>query len=76
MRKQVFQHGISAVNGSSLRKKIWPYLLHVFKWDTTRAERDAVWEAKSKEYDDIKSEWFDSQEVFESEAIMEVIGIT
>jgi len=44
MRREVFRRGISPKG--TLRSKIWPFLLGVFDWDTTKSERDKVWEEK------------------------------
>lgn len=44
MRREVFRKGISSVG--NLRKKVWPFLLGVFAWDTTESERSRLWKEK------------------------------
>ena len=44
MRKEVFRRGIAPDEG--LRKKIWPFLLGVYPWDATQAQRLESWEEK------------------------------
>lgn len=44
MRREVFRRGITP-DGDS-RKKIWPFLLGVYEWEVTQAERLDAWEAK------------------------------
>ena len=43
-RREVFRRGISS--HGSLRKQIWPFILGVYDWDVTHAERLDLWEAK------------------------------
>lgn len=40
-KREVFRRGISGEK--DLRKKIWPFLLGVFDWNTTAVERAAFW---------------------------------
>lgn len=35
-RRRIFQRGVAV----SARKVVWPYLLGVYLWDSTKAERD------------------------------------
>lgn len=44
MRREIFRRGISPKG--ALRKKIWPFLLGVYLWDATQAERAEAWDAK------------------------------
>jgi len=53
------------------RRKLWPYLLGVYAWDVTEAERRRLWDAKMKRYHEIKDEWFGKQEVFDRQDIVE-----
>ncbi|KAI0046690.1 RabGAP/TBC [Auriscalpium vulgare] len=69
MRQEVFRRGIS--DREQARKRIWPFLLGVMKWDATTEERDAHWEGKAKEYHDIKDEWFGKPEVFDRSDVVE-----
>jgi hypothetical protein len=43
-RREVFRRGVSGENG--LRKKVWPFLLGVFDWESNALERQKVWRKK------------------------------
>lgn len=43
-KREVFRRGISEKDG--LRKKIWPFLLGVLKWDSSAVERERYWHKK------------------------------
>ncbi|RKP07674.1 rab-GTPase-TBC domain-containing protein [Thamnocephalis sphaerospora] len=40
-----------------IRPAIWPFLLHVFPWNSTAAERESILEAKRAEYEALKQQW-------------------
>jgi len=47
-KREVFRRGISGEN--ELRKKVWPFLLGVFEWESTAEEREQVWQRKTSVY--------------------------
>ncbi|KAK0450802.1 rab-GTPase-TBC domain-containing protein [Armillaria borealis] len=51
--------------------RIWPFLLGVFDWDVTSEERTKNWEAKRKQYQNIKDEWCGVPEVFDRPDVLE-----
>ncbi|TFY55635.1 hypothetical protein EVJ58_g8124 [Rhodofomes roseus] len=70
MKREVFRRGISPKG--SLRKEVWPFLLGVFKWDATDAERRKQWEERSRaQYHSIKNEWWGVAEVFDRADVLE-----
>lgn len=44
MKREVFRRGISP--HGDMRKRIWPFLLGVYPWDVTQAERMDAWKEK------------------------------
>lgn len=69
MKREVFRKGISPAG--TLRKKIWPFLLDVFEWDVTEAERSRLWEEKRQRYHRLKDEWCGVPEVFDRPDVLE-----
>ncbi|PBK78088.1 RabGAP/TBC [Armillaria solidipes] len=69
MRREIFRRGISA--RGTLRQRIWPFLLGIFDWDVTSEERTKNWEAKRKQYQNIKDEWCGVPEVFDRPDVLE-----
>ncbi|KAI0341550.1 RabGAP/TBC [Trametopsis cervina] len=69
MKREIFRRGISP--HGELRKKIWPFLLSVYPWDVTQAQRMEAWQAKRKQYRDLKDEWWGVPEVFERQDVLE-----
>ncbi|CDO69529.1 hypothetical protein BN946_scf184785.g34 [Trametes cinnabarina] len=67
MRREIFRRGIDP----SIRKEVWPYLLGVHDWqgDATRRARD--WEAKRKQYRELKEQWWGVPEVFDRQDVIE-----
>ena len=47
-KREVFRRGISGEN--ELRRKVWPFLLGVFDWESTAEEREQVWQRKKSAY--------------------------
>ena len=47
-KREVFRRGISGEN--ELRRKVWPFLLGVFDWESTAEEREQVWQRKTSAY--------------------------
>lgn len=43
-KREVFRRGIGS--GNELRKKVWPFLLGVFEWDSNAIERETFWQQK------------------------------
>lgn len=69
MRREIFSRGTSSTG--MLRQEIWPFLLGVYEWDATAAERAQKWEEKRKQYQSLKNEWCGVPEVFERPDILE-----
>ncbi|KAF9457177.1 rab-GTPase-TBC domain-containing protein [Collybia nuda] len=67
MKREVFRRGISA----DMRQTIWPYVLGVFDWDATHAERTYNWGEKRKRYCRLKDEWCGVPEIFDRTDIVE-----
>jgi TBC1 domain family member 15 len=44
LRMEIFRRGVS--HKYDARRKLWPYLLGVYAWDVTEAERQRLWETK------------------------------
>jgi hypothetical protein len=44
LRMEIFRRGVS--DKYDARRKLWPYLLGVYAWDVTEAERQRLWDAK------------------------------
>ncbi|KAI8813151.1 rab-GTPase-TBC domain-containing protein [Cladochytrium replicatum] len=53
LQELVFLSGVE----NDIRPDVWKYLLGVYPWSSTDAERVVIMEAKSKEYYSIKSHW-------------------
>lgn len=69
MRRQVFQRGINPKG--TLRKKIWSFVLGVYEWDATHVQRTDAWEAKRKQYRELKDQWWGVPEVFDRQDVIE-----
>lgn len=67
MRAEVFRRGITP----SMRQTIWPYLLGVMPWDMSSEEREEYWEEKKRQYHDIHNQWFEVDEVFNREDVVD-----
>ncbi|KYQ88488.1 RabGAP/TBC domain-containing protein [Tieghemostelium lacteum] len=51
--KKIFYGGVD----DSIRKEVWPYLLHYYPFDSTYSSRDVLKFEKSQEYFTIKRQW-------------------
>ncbi|TFK29882.1 RabGAP/TBC [Coprinopsis marcescibilis] len=69
MRREIFMRGISSKG--TIRQKIWPFLLGVHEWDSTKRVREEAWIAKQKRYAVLKDEWFGVPEVFDRQDVIE-----
>ncbi|KAI0703630.1 RabGAP/TBC [Cytidiella melzeri] len=69
MKREIFRRGVNPEG--DLRKKIWPFLLGVYPWNVSQAQRMGSWEAKRKQYRDLKDEWWGVPEVFERQDVLE-----
>ena len=85
MRKEVFRRGVSP--RGDLRKRVWPFILGVFDWDASDADRAQKWEKKRyvgyghmkcctysycrQEYHRIKDQWCGVNEVFDRSDVVE-----
>lgn len=70
MKAAVFRRGV--VEKGMLRRKVWPFLLGVYEWDTDEATRKRDWEEKLRVYHNTKDEWFGISEVFDRQDIIDV----
>ncbi|XP_006458178.1 hypothetical protein AGABI2DRAFT_183265 [Agaricus bisporus var. bisporus H97] len=68
-KREIFRRGISG--GKDLRKKVWPFLLGVFNWNSTAAERATFWREQRQQYQKIKSEWWEVPDVFDRQDVIE-----
>ncbi|KAG6832365.1 hypothetical protein H0H92_002633 [Tricholoma furcatifolium] len=69
MKREVFRRGISTKG--KLRQTIWPFILGVYEWDSTRAERLQKWEEKRNLYHQFKDQWCGVPEVFDRPDVIE-----
>ncbi|KAF5358185.1 hypothetical protein D9756_001622 [Leucocoprinus leucothites] len=68
-KREVFRRGISEKNG--LRKKVWPFLLGVFEWESSAIEREKIWQRKRQQYQEVKDTWYGVPEVFDRQDTIE-----
>lgn len=57
--KDFIFHG--GLEDNNLRKEVWPYLLNVFPWDSSKDERDQLVDALKIEYEELKLKWGDNE---------------
>ncbi|GAA5896613.1 hypothetical protein JCM8208_004246 [Rhodotorula glutinis] len=57
-RRRIFQRGLA---GDEVRKSVWPFLLRVYPWTSSRAERVEIAEARSREYERAKRRWMEDE---------------
>ncbi|KIY50870.1 GTPase-activating protein gyp7 [Fistulina hepatica ATCC 64428] len=69
MKREVFRRGVCP--DGTLRKRVWPFLLDVYEWDTTQEERDRAWGEKKQRYHQIRDEWCGVPEVFDKPDVIE-----
>ncbi|TFK76505.1 RabGAP/TBC [Pluteus cervinus] len=69
MKHEIFRRGV--VPEHKLRRRIWPFLLGVHKWETTTEERQTEWAKKQKEYQELKAQWCGVPDVFDREDVIE-----
>ncbi|KAG8754030.1 GTPase activating protein [Serendipita sp. 396] len=67
MRQEIFRRGCAY----DVRQKAWPFILGVLPWDADEREREILWARRKAQYQDIKSEWYGVQEVFDRQDIQE-----
>lgn len=68
-KKRIFQRGLSA--DDTVRKEAWPFLLNVYEWDTTSAEREAEYIRKKRKYEELRAAWFGKRDVTTTEDFIE-----
>ncbi|KAK9897935.1 RabGAP/TBC [Cystobasidium minutum MCA 4210] len=66
-KKRIFQRGL--VEGA--RRKAWPFLLDVYPWDSTSAEREEIYKRNKEEYEHLKGQWFGRKEVTSTDQFVE-----
>ncbi|KAG0480031.1 hypothetical protein HPP92_010889 [Vanilla planifolia] len=59
LRKRIFYGGVE----HKLRKEVWKFLLGLYEYDSTYAEREFYQSVKKTEYETIKSQWKSISEV-------------
>lgn len=67
MRQEVFRRGCAY----DVRQKAWPFILGVLPWEADEREREIVWAKLKAQYHEIKSEWFQVDEVFNRQDIQD-----
>ncbi|GAA5988859.1 hypothetical protein JCM10908_006201 [Rhodotorula pacifica] len=67
-KRRIFQRGLA---DNDVRKQVWPFLLKLYPWTSTRQERSAIAEAKSSEYEKAKRGWMDDEDLHKSERYLE-----
>ncbi|KWU43943.1 GTPase-activating protein gyp7 [Rhodotorula sp. JG-1b] len=67
-KRRIFQRGLA---DNDVRKQVWPFLLKLYPWTSTRQERAAIAEAKSAEYDAAKRGWMDDEALHKTERYLE-----
>ncbi|GAA6041509.1 hypothetical protein JCM8097_001914 [Rhodosporidiobolus ruineniae] len=67
-RRRIFQRGLA---DHDVRKEVWPFLLKVYPWSSTRDARRHIWESKSAEYERIKRSWMQDEKLQATERFQE-----
>ncbi|GAA5836617.1 hypothetical protein JCM9279_000446 [Rhodotorula babjevae] len=57
-RRRIFQRGLA---GDEVRKSVWPFLLHVYPWTSSRAERVEIAETRGREFERAKRLWMEDE---------------
>ncbi|ODQ79138.1 hypothetical protein BABINDRAFT_38280 [Babjeviella inositovora NRRL Y-12698] len=57
VREAIFHGSIDASVDQALRGEIWLFLLEVYPWDTSLAERSVVLESYKTSYQELKAKW-------------------
>lgn len=57
--------------GDEVRKAVWPFLLRVYPWTSSRAERAEIAETRSREYDRAKRRWIEDEALQKTERFAE-----
>ncbi|GAA5995858.1 GTPase-activating protein GYP7 [Rhodotorula paludigena] len=67
-KRRIFQRGLA---DDEVRKQVWPFLLKVYPWTSTAAERSKIVDAKSSEYEAAKRRWMDNEALQKTERFLE-----
>ncbi|BGP50736.1 GTPase activating protein [Rhodotorula kratochvilovae] len=67
-KRRIFQRGLA---GDEVRKEVWPFLLRVYPWTSSRADRSKIAEGKSNEYERAKRRWMEDEELQKTERFAE-----
>ncbi|GAA5826582.1 hypothetical protein JCM5353_008917 [Sporobolomyces roseus] len=67
-KRRIFQRGLV---DDDCRKEVWPFLLGVYAWESTKEERRKVAEQKSAEYERAKRNWMNDEELHKTERYLE-----
>ncbi|KAG8884303.1 GTPase activating protein [Tulasnella sp. 331] len=67
VKKQVFRRGVTV----DLKRKAWPFILGVVPWESSTAEREQLWTEKKIQYEALKAQWRDNEELYNSAEIVE-----
>lgn len=66
-KRRIFQRGLD----HAVRRQAWPFLLGVYDWSSTEAERASVRQAKEAEYAELKARWSGRPDVMSTEQFAE-----
>jgi len=64
---EIFRKGLTV----DCKRKAWPFILNVMPWESTTAEREHLWTQKKMHYDELKAQWRDNEELYNSSEIVE-----
>ncbi|GAA5958710.1 hypothetical protein JCM3765_006012 [Sporobolomyces pararoseus] len=67
-KRRIFQRGLV---DDDCRKEVWPFLLGVYGWESSKEERKQIAEKKSTEYEKAKRSWMDNEELHKTERFLE-----
>lgn len=66
-KKRIFQRGL--VEGA--RRQAWPFLLNVYPWDSTSADRTEIYQQRQRSYKKLKAQWYGKEEVTSTEQFVD-----
>ncbi|POY76334.1 hypothetical protein BMF94_0530 [Rhodotorula taiwanensis] len=67
-KRRIFQRGLA---DNEVRKQVWPFLLKLYPWASSRQERSIIADAKSAEYEKAKRAWMDDDALHKTERYLE-----
>ena len=66
-KKRIFQRGLA----DDARKDVWPFLLNIYEWDSTTAERARARRQLSEDYYRLKAGWANDDELHRTDRFAE-----